>query len=60
MKALIKTKSNYKGLNNQWLDVKEIADTRVSCIYYCEDYQRWITADFHLNEILKFTKLTLN
>ncbi len=59
MKALIKTKSNYKGLNGKWLDVKEIADTRVSCLHYCQEYKRWVTIDFNLGEIVQFTKLTL-
>ncbi len=54
MKAQVKTKSNYKGLNGQILTVKEISGTRVSCEYFCEEFQRLITIDFTLTEIVKF------
>lgn len=51
MKAQIKTKSNYKNLNGQWLDIKEIFGTRVSCLYFSEEFQKIITVDFDLKEI---------
>lgn len=51
MKAKIKTKSNYKNLNGQWLEVKEIVGTRVSCLWFSEEFQKTITIDFSLNEV---------
>lgn len=49
LKAKIKTKSNYRNLNGQWLPVKECKGTRVSCIIETEIGQQ--TADFDLSEI---------
>jgi hypothetical protein len=52
MKAKVKTKSNFKNLNGQWLKVKEMAGTRVSC--EVEDvmaYNGKLTVDFHIKEI---------
>lgn len=46
LKALIKTKSNYKNLNGQWLTVKEFLGSIVACIG--PDGQ---TIDFALSEI---------
>ena len=57
IKAKVNTKSNYKGLNGQWLSVKEIVGTRVSCQQFSEDFQTWITIDFNLSEI---TELSVN
>jgi len=51
MKAKVNTKSNYKNLNGQWLEVKEIVGTRVSCLSFSEEFQRMITIDFSLNEV---------
>jgi len=47
MKAQVKTKSNFRNLNGQWLDVKEIVGTRVSCIVDTEEYGKQ-TIDFSL------------
>ena len=55
MKAKIKTKSNFRGLNNSWLDVKEIVKNRVTCLV--EDvmaYNGKATVDFTLSEVLEF------
>ncbi len=57
MKAKIKTKSNYKNLNGQWLEVKEIFGTRVSCLWFSEEFQKMITIDFSLSEILELKTL---
>ena len=54
MKAEVKTKSNFKGLNGQVLNVKEISGTRVSCDYFSQEFQVWITIDFTLSEIVQF------
>ena len=51
MKAKVNTKSDYKGLNGQWLEVKEIVGTRVSCLWFSKEFQRLITIDFTLKEI---------
>ena len=56
MKAKVNTKSNYRNLNGQWLDVKEIVGTRVSCIVNTNDLGTQ-TVDFTLKEI---TELNTN
>ncbi len=53
IKALIKTKSNYKNLNGQWLEVIEMADFRVSCKVFFEEFGRYNIVDFHLKEVQK-------
>lgn len=55
MKATVKTKSNFYGLNGQTLEVKEIVGTRVSCVYFSEDLQKEITIDFSIKEITNFS-----
>lgn len=50
-KALIKTKSNYRGLNGQWLDVKQFLGTLVACIFKDEEGDER-TVDFSLTEIV--------
>ena len=52
MKALINTKSNYRNLNGQWLEVKEIVGNRVSCVVFDEEYQKNITVDFTKKEVV--------
>lgn len=51
MKAKVFTASNYRGLNEQWLPVKEMAGTRVSCAVKTEFGEQ--TVDFALSEILE-------
>ncbi len=51
MKAESKTKSNFRNLNGEWLDVLEIVGTRVSCLWFSEEFQKTITIDFSLNEV---------
>lgn len=53
MKAIVKTKGNYRNLNGKELDIIEILGTRVSCNVFAEEFQKNITVDFHLNEIFK-------
>jgi hypothetical protein len=50
LKAKVNTKSNYKNLNGQWLEVKEFLGNLVACIIVDENGQR-ITADFNIREI---------
>ena len=50
MKAKIQTKSNYRNLNGQWLQVKEIVGTRVTCVVETEEYGKQ-NVDFRLNEV---------
>ena len=56
MKAKVNTKSNFKGLNGQILEVKEIVGTRVTCSMFSEEFQKTISIDFTLNEISEFLK----
>ena len=51
MKAQVKTPSNYKNLNNQWLEVKEIVGTRVTCIVDFAEFGKQ-TVDFRLSEVI--------
>ena len=50
MKAKVNTKSNFRNLNGQWLEVKEIVGTRVSCIVETEEQGKQ-TVDFNLKEV---------
>lgn len=50
MKAKVNTKSNYRKLNGQWLEVKEIVGTRVSCLVETEEHGK-VTIDFNLKEV---------
>lgn len=50
MKAKIQTKSNYRNLNGQWLQVKEIVGTRVTCVVETEEYGTQ-NVDFRLSEV---------
>jgi hypothetical protein len=53
MKALIKTKSNYKNLNGQWLEVIEAVGKRISCKH--NDNGNNVTVDFTLSEIAELS-----
>ena len=50
LKAKVNTKSNYKNLNGQWLEVKEFLGNLVACIIVSENGQS-ITTDFNIKEI---------
>ena len=50
LKAKVNTKSNYKNLNGQWLEVKEFLGTLVACIIVDENGQI-VTTDFNIKEI---------
>jgi hypothetical protein len=54
MKAKIQTKSNYKNLNGQWLEVAEIIGSRITCYYFCTEFWRLITIDFIASEIVEY------
>ena len=59
MYAKIKTKSNFRNLNGQWLHVKEIAGKRVSCEVVINGNSR--TIDFQLSEVTEMnTKVESN
>ena len=52
MKAKVNTKSNFRNLNGQWLEVKEVVGTRVSCIVETEEHGKQ-TVDFNLKEVIE-------
>lgn len=52
--AKVKTKSNYRGLNNSWLKVLELAGRRVSVQHNSNEFQKTITIDFTLDEVIEF------
>jgi hypothetical protein len=51
MKAKVSTKSNYRNLNGQWVEIKEFLGTIISCIVFDEILGKHITVDFSLKEI---------
>jgi hypothetical protein len=51
MKAKVSTKSNYKNLNGQWVEIKEFLGTIISCLVFDEILGKKITVDFSLKEI---------
>jgi len=53
MKAKVSTKSNYKNLNGQWVEIKEFLGTIISCLVFDEILQKNITVDFSLKEIIE-------
>lgn len=50
--ALINTKSNYRNLNGQWLEIKQFLGCLVACCFTDETGTK-ITVDFQLSEIAK-------
>ena len=50
MKAKVNTQSNYRNLNGQWLNVKEIVGTRVTCIVEFAEFGKQ-SVDFSLKEV---------
>ena len=53
LKALVKTKSNYRNLNGKWVTVKQFIGNIVYCGTFCELEQKDVTFDLYLNEIEK-------
>ena len=51
LKVKVNTKSNYRGLNGQWLQVKEVVGRRVSCV--CADYRA--VMDFTTDEVVEWS-----
>jgi hypothetical protein len=60
MQAKIKTKSNYRGLNGQFLKVHEIAGKRVTCEVFQEEFNKIFLVDFTLKEIEEFKQTATN
>ena len=54
MKAKVKTKSNYMGLNGQWLPVNEIKGTRVT-LTVIDELHGEVHAHFYLSDIVEFS-----
>ena len=52
MKAKVNTKSNYRNLNGQWLELKEIVGTRVTCIIEFAEFGKQ-SVDFVLSEVVE-------
>lgn len=57
MKAKVKTQSNYRNLNGQWLEVKEIVGTRVTCIVTFAELGKQ-SVDFQLKEITELDTIS--
>lgn len=52
MKVMIKTKSNYRGLNGTWLTVHEAVNKRISCIVNDPEAKDGkLIVDFDISEI---------
>lgn len=51
MYATINTKSNYRNLNGQELEVVKFEGTSISVKYFNEEFQADITTSFNLTEI---------
>lgn len=51
MKALVKTKSNYRNLNDTWVPIKKFMGSFVECEIFCIELNKKITYDLYLFEI---------
>jgi len=54
MQIIVKTKSNFRNLNGQWLTVKERRGDRVSVIHKLDEFSQPSTIDFARSEIVDF------
>jgi hypothetical protein len=52
--AKVKTKSNFRQLNDTYLPIDEMQESRVTCLVYDHDYKKYIKVDFHLTEVTDF------
>jgi hypothetical protein len=52
--AKVNTKSNFRQLNDIYLNVDEIQGNRVTCLVYDHDYKKYIRVDFNLLEVTDF------
>jgi hypothetical protein len=52
--AKVNTKSNFRQLNDTYLNVDEIQGNRVTCYVYDHDYKKYIKVDFNLLEVTDF------
>lgn len=50
-KALIETKSNYKNLNNKWVNIIQFCGSIIYCSYYCNEKQTNVNFDVNINEV---------
>jgi hypothetical protein len=50
--AQINTKSNFRNLNGQWLEVVQMSGTRVTCLVQMEG--KFQSCDFNIKEIAGF------
>lgn len=57
LKALIKTKSNFRNLNGTWLTVLEIKGNRVTCEVLENEFGKYITVDFTSKEVKEYEYL---
>jgi hypothetical protein len=55
LKALINTKSNYKNMNNKWVNIIQFLGTIVYCEF--EQDNQIIKADFSLTEIKEIKEI---
>jgi hypothetical protein len=60
MQVLINTKSNYRNLNGQWVNIKQFIGTIIACEIYCEKERRLITFDISISEAKSIKQLTIN
>lgn len=51
MNAIINTKSNYRNLNGQTLEVIEQVQNRVTCKCFIEEFNKEINIDFDIKEV---------
>jgi hypothetical protein len=51
MKALVKTKSNYRNLNDTWVSIKKFMGSFVVCEIFCNELNKKIPFDLYLFEI---------
>ena len=54
LKVVVNTNGAYKHLNGVALGVKEILGNIVACNVWSQEFQKFITIDFTLKEVVKF------
>lgn len=52
MRVKVRTKSNYRNLNDQWLELVEVVGTRVTIKTIFAEFGT-MTVDFSLNEVVE-------
>lgn len=51
LQGLVKTKSNYRNLNNKFVNIHQFIGTLVYCSVYCNEKETEVFFDLNLNEI---------